>query len=84
MKRQHVVIISIDALLKEDLNDLSNLPNLQRIKAHGSMVEAVRSIYPSLTHPAHAVSLGPSRLLRKPWQPNWKKRESGSLFWQAL
>jgi predicted AlkP superfamily pyrophosphatase or phosphodiesterase len=57
MKRQHVVIISIDALLKEDLNDLSNLPNLQRIKAHGSMVEAVRSIYPSLTHPAHAVMM---------------------------
>ncbi|HPY11955.1 MAG TPA: ectonucleotide pyrophosphatase/phosphodiesterase [Sphaerochaeta sp.] len=57
MHRPHVVIISIDALLKEDLNDLSNLPNLQRIKEHGSMVEAVRSIYPSLTHPAHAVMM---------------------------
>lgn len=55
MKEQYLVIISIDALLQEDIKDLTHLPNLQRIVENGSAASAVRSIYPSITHPAHAV-----------------------------
>lgn len=57
MNDPRLVIISIDALLAEDIKDLSSLANLRRIKEEGSMVEAVRSMYPSLTHPAHAVMM---------------------------
>ncbi|MCK9547942.1 MAG: alkaline phosphatase family protein [Sphaerochaeta sp.] len=57
MKQPYLVVISIDALVGEDIKDLSLTPNLRYIKERGSMVEAVRSIYPSLTHPAHAVMM---------------------------
>lgn len=49
-----LLIISIDALLHADLADCSRLPHIASIIAEGSMVESMHSIYPSLTHPAHA------------------------------
>ena len=51
---KHVIVISVDALVFEDLEYAESLPNFGRIIRSGSVVERVRSIYPTLTHPVHA------------------------------
>lgn len=52
-KSRHLIVVSVDALVFEDLKYASTLPNFSKIIS-GSLVERVRTIYPSLTHPVHA------------------------------
>lgn len=54
MKDKHIIVVSIDAMVGEDLAYASTLTNFSRIMKNASCVERVRTIYPSLTHPAHA------------------------------
>lgn len=54
MKRKRLLVISADSLVGEDLEYFRTLPNYQKYIAGGSGVDRVRSIYPSLTYPAHA------------------------------
>ena len=54
MSDKHLVVISVDALVFEDLEYAKTLPNFARIMENGSMVERVRTIWPSVTHPVHA------------------------------
>lgn len=54
MSDKHLVVISVDALVFEDLEYAKTLPNFARIMKNGSMVERVRTIWPSVTHPVHA------------------------------
>ena len=54
MKNRHLIVISVDALVFEDLEYLKNLPNFSRLLDGASMVERVKTIYPSVTHPVHA------------------------------
>lgn len=54
MNGQHLVVVSVDAMVWEDLSCLEGLPNFKRILENGSRVERVKSIYPTLTHPIHA------------------------------
>ena len=54
MKKKHVIVISFDAVSKEDLDFLSKLPNFSKLIKEGSLIKNVESIYPSLTYPAHA------------------------------
>jgi len=51
---KHLVVISVDAMVYEDLNDLAVMPNIGRLLKKGSVVKRVKTIYPSLTHPVHA------------------------------
>ena len=50
---RHLIVVSVDALVFEDLKFASTLPNFKKVMS-GAMIERVRTIYPSLTHPVHA------------------------------
>lgn len=54
MKDKHLIVISVDAMVYEDLEYARTLPNLGKIIENGAVIEKVRTIYPSLTHPVHA------------------------------
>jgi len=54
MHDKHLVVISVDALVFEDLEYARNLPHFARILKEGSIVQRVRTIWPSVTHPVHA------------------------------
>lgn len=50
----HLIVISVDALIYEDIEYLKTLPSFSRLLDGASIIERVRTIYPSLTHPVHA------------------------------
>lgn len=54
MKNKHLIVVSVDALVYEDLEYAKTLPNFKKILDTGAMIERVETIYPSLTHPVHA------------------------------
>ena len=56
-KEKHLIVVSVDALVFEDLEYARNLPNFSRIMNAGSRIEKIRTIYPSVTHPVHATML---------------------------
>ena len=56
-ENKHLIVISVDALVFEDLEYARTLPNFARILAEGSRIERIRTIYPSVTHPVHATML---------------------------
>ncbi|MBQ7840154.1 MAG: alkaline phosphatase family protein [Lachnospiraceae bacterium] len=51
---KHLIVMSVDAMVFEDLAYLKEKPYFRRLMEDGSRVERVRTIYPSLTHPVHA------------------------------
>ena len=55
MKNNHLIVISVDALVFEDLEYAKNLPAFSEILSRGSIVERVTTAYPSSTHPVHSV-----------------------------
>lgn len=54
MKNKHLIVVSVDALVYEDLEYAKTLPNFGRLIKVGAIIERVKTIYPSLTHPVHA------------------------------
>lgn len=54
MKDKHLIVVSVDALVFEDLEFAKTLPMFNKILTEGSLIERVKTIYPSLTHPVHA------------------------------
>lgn len=50
---RRLVVVSIDALVYEDLDHLKDLPCISKFWNEGSRVTRVRTVYPSLTYPAH-------------------------------
>lgn len=52
--KQKLIVVSMDALVYEDLEYLSQKPNFKAYLASCAMVRRVRSIYPTLTYPCHA------------------------------
>ncbi|MBR4889067.1 MAG: alkaline phosphatase family protein [Clostridia bacterium] len=50
---KHLIVMSVDAMVWEDIEYLKNKPYFGRLLQNGSRVEKVRTIYPSLTHPVH-------------------------------
>lgn len=57
MNDRHVVVISADAMVFEDLEILSKLSALEGIWDQTARVERVRSIYPSITYPCHCTMM---------------------------
>ena len=51
---KHLIVVSVDALVYEDLEYAKTLPNFKRLLDGASVIERVRTIYPSVTHPVHA------------------------------
>lgn len=49
-----LIIFSADAMVGEDMEKLQRMPNFCRYLSGGSRVGAVRSVYPTITYPAHA------------------------------
>ena len=50
---RHVIVVSVDAMVYEDLETLSKLPAFAGIWAETARVNHVRSIYPTITYPCH-------------------------------
>ena len=50
---KHAIVISQDAMVYEDLELLKRLPNFSAIWDKTACVKHARSVYPSLTYPAH-------------------------------
>ena len=57
MKNKHLIVLSVDALVYEDLEYARTLPNFKKLLEGGSLIKRVKTIYPSLTHPVHATIL---------------------------
>ena len=53
MKAKYMIILSFDAVSSEDIDILKELPNFKKLIENGSYIRDVRSVYPSLTYPAH-------------------------------
>lgn len=51
--KQKVIVLSMDAMVGEDIEYLSNKPNFSRLFANAARVGKVCTIYPSITYPAH-------------------------------
>lgn len=58
--KKHLIVVSVDALVFEDLEYAKTLPAFGRLMREGSRIERVRTIYPSLTHPVHATMMSGS------------------------
>lgn len=51
--KKKLFVLSMDAMVWEDVEYLKGKPHFSRLMAHMSGVEKVRTIYPSITYPAH-------------------------------
>lgn len=52
-KKRRLLVYSVDALVGEDLAYLGGLPNFKKYFGGGASVGRVKSIYPTVTYPAH-------------------------------
>ena len=52
-KAKHLIVISEDAMVYEDLAELQNMPNFKAALQNAAIVERVRSVYPTITYPNH-------------------------------
>lgn len=50
---RRVMIISLDAVGRRDLEFMKTLPNFKAFFERGALCEHVKSVYPSITYPAH-------------------------------
>lgn len=53
MGKKKLIVVSADAMVGEDVGYLKTLPNYRRYLAGGSEVKCIRTIYPTITYPAH-------------------------------
>ena len=53
MSDHKLIMVSFDALVNEDLTDLSRLPTFEHVIENGARAEKIRSIYPTFTYPCH-------------------------------
>ena len=51
--KQKLFILSMDAMVHEDVAYMMQKPNFARIMAKRAEVEKVCTVYPSMTYPAH-------------------------------
>lgn len=62
--QHHMILLSFDALSASDWNLLTRMPNFKRFLKASAFSNNVKSVYPSLTYPAHA-SIVTGRLPKK-------------------
>lgn len=51
--KKKLLLLSIDAMVTEDLEILKTLPAFSEVLEKASIVKNIESVYPTLTHPAH-------------------------------
>jgi predicted AlkP superfamily pyrophosphatase or phosphodiesterase len=51
--KTRLIVFSVDAMVKEDMDYLQTLPNFRKYLGGGSEVKRMRTIYPTVTYPAH-------------------------------
>ena len=54
---KHVIVVSVDALVYEDLENTAGLPVFDKMMKEGARINRVTTIYPALTHPIHATMM---------------------------
>lgn len=52
-RKRKIIVMSADALVSDDMEALSKMPNFQKYLAGGSCIKKVKSIYPTITYPCH-------------------------------
>ncbi len=52
--KQKLFVLSMDAMVEEDIEYLKTRPNFKRLMEHGCQIKKVQTVYPSITYPAHA------------------------------
>lgn len=57
MKRRKLVVLSVDALVSEDLALAGELPGFGAVMKNGCGVKRVRSAFPTLTYPIHVMQI---------------------------
>ncbi|MBN3010041.1 alkaline phosphatase family protein [Ruthenibacterium lactatiformans] len=57
MKKRRIYVLSIDAMISEDIPFMRTLPNLGPVLEDASIVSDVITVYPSLTYTVHASML---------------------------
>jgi predicted AlkP superfamily pyrophosphatase or phosphodiesterase len=80
---RRLLVFSADALVYEDLAYLKTLPNFKKYLAGGAEIKSVRTIYPTITYPAH-VSIASGTLPAKHGVPGNYVLDPGNLTppWQ--
>lgn len=63
-RRTKVVLLSFDALSADDWTTLRQYPNFNKLISQASFSKSMKSVYPSMTYPAHATVMT-GRLPRK-------------------
>ena len=56
-KDRHVIVVSVDAMVFEDVETLSHLYALESVWDQTARVDRVRSIYPTITYPCHSTMM---------------------------
>ena len=51
--KEKIFVLSMDAMVGEDLEYLRTKPNFSRLFENSAQVEKVQTVYPSITYPAH-------------------------------
>ncbi len=51
--KKRLLVFSVDAMVREDVDQLMNMPNFGSVMKGSCQVTHVRTIYPSITYPAH-------------------------------
>jgi predicted AlkP superfamily pyrophosphatase or phosphodiesterase len=54
MMKRHVIVVSVDAMVYEDIETLSKLSAFRDIWHKTARVDRVRSVYPTITYPCHS------------------------------
>lgn len=54
MAKRKLIILSHDAMVKEDVEAFRNAPGFSELLENGSWIETTRTIWPSITYPAHS------------------------------
>ena len=50
---QKLLVLSMDAMVEDDIEYLRNKPNFKRLMEHCCQIKKVQTVYPSITYPAH-------------------------------
>lgn len=55
--KKKLIVLSIDAMIQEDLLDAQAYPHISHILENGARIKNIRSIYPTLTYACHTTML---------------------------
>ena len=57
--KKRLLVFSVDAMVREDVDKLMDMPNFGSVMKDSCQVDHIRTIYPSITYPAHtSISTG--------------------------